>query len=646
MKKLLKLFYPGFLFWFCTLIFYETLLRISCADLFWGVGLLFIPLFSVVHASVLNLFSGIFPRRAQKWICPIFLGLIFLFFDTQLVYHDIFKTYCTLYAALNGGEAFMFFKVMFASIWRVKFYLLASILPVLAYIILGKRIFNGEKFSAKIPLFSLGTAAAGFLLCFVLMIAFGTNALSPYDLYFGTPSTDLSVEKLGTVTTFTTDLRRTVFGANGRAAFIPEYGGLSDFEPDQKNRYNILDIDLAALAQNEDDKTVKAIDNYLSTVAPTEKNSMTGVYKDKNIILLVCESLAPYAIDPQLTPTLYKMTNEGITFTNFYAPLFGTGTSDAEFSVLTGLLPRSDAWAMDVSSSVYFPFTLANQLRAKGYAAFAYHNNTGLFYHRNVTHPNLGYRFKAADSGLKLQNPKAVPASDVEMIEASVKDYLYSPRPFHVYYMTYSGHSPYNLKDHAMAKKHRDLVNNLKCTDGAKAYLAGNIELDRALELLLKKLSESGKLEDTVIALTADHYPYALEKEDILSLTGGKIHNSYDYYESVFVIYDGQRREKVDMLCSSVDILPTLSNMLGLSFDSRMLMGRDIFSSAESVVIMRDSSWLTEKVYYNASLDLFSVRHGQSADENYRRTVSNTVINRVNCSRQITESDYYAKIFS
>ena len=80
--------------------------------------------------------------------------------------------------------------------------------------------------------------------------------------------------------------------------------------------------------------------------------------------------------------------------------------------------------------------------REKGYQTWGYHDYIGDFYNRNITHANMGYTFKAADSGLDIKLDW--PSSDLEMMEASVDDYLSSREPFHAYYMTFSGHYQYN----------------------------------------------------------------------------------------------------------------------------------------------------------------------------------------------------------
>ena len=226
---------------------------------------------------------------------------------------------------------------------------------------------------------------------------------------------------------------------------------------------------------------------------------------------LTCESLWKYAIDPNLTPNLYKLWSEGFQFTNFYNPIWGVSTLDGEYVNLLGMIPVTGTWSMTESATNWLPFSFGNQFRAMGYTTRAYHDHTYTYYDRNLSHPNLGYVYRALGNGLDVE--ATWPESDIEMIDKTTADYMGS-EPFHAYYMTVSGHLEYNFNGNAMAKKNQDLVKDLPYSGSVRAYLACQIELDRALELLLQRLDEAGVAENTVIALTGDHYPYGLTDEE------------------------------------------------------------------------------------------------------------------------------------
>ena len=97
---------------------------------------------------------------------------------------------------------------------------------------------------------------------------------------------------------------------------------------------------------------------------------------------------------------------------------------------------------------------MGNQLRAQGYPTTAYHNHTYNYYDRDISHPNMGYDYYGVGSGLEVK--ASWPESDLEMMEKTIPQALSGERPFHLYYMTVSGHLNYNFTGNAMAYKHRE----------------------------------------------------------------------------------------------------------------------------------------------------------------------------------------------
>ena len=286
---------------------------------------------------------------------------------------------------------------------------------------------------------------------------------------------------------------------------------------------------------------------------------------------------------------------------------------------------------------------MAQQLKRLGYSAYAYHDHTYTYYDRNLSHPNLGYVYRALGNGLDVE--ATWPESDIEMIDKTTADYMGS-EPFHAYYMTVSGHLEYNFNGNAMAKKNQDLVKDLPYSDSVRAYLACQIELDRALELLLQRLDEAGVAENTVIALTGDHYPYGLTDEEQGELAGHEIDTRFERYRNAFILYKkGMKPERVDSLCCTLDILPTLSNLFGLDFDSRLYMGRDVFSDAEPFVLLRDHSWITENAMYYAPSDELIMLQGNELSPEEVEERNQDVSNRFRASAWVLDQDYWRYLF-
>ena len=401
------------------------------------------------------------------------------------------------------------------------------------------------------------------------------------------------------------------------------------------------------------------MNEYFAERTPTNKNKYTGMYEGYNLISITAEGFSPYAIDPELTPTLYKMSQEGFKFENFYTPIWGVSTSDGEYTHCTGLIPKSGVWSFKTSGSNYMPYTLGNMFKSIGVKEpRAYHNHTYTYYSRDISHPNMGYNYKGVGNGLN-GITKCWPESDLEMIINSVDDYLKKDEQFHAYYMTVSGHLNYTFVGNMMAYKNRDKVAHLDCSDDLKAYYACNIELDRAMEELLRRLNEAGVADKTVITITPDHYPYGLEKDGAdkyavwRELLGHDVDTTFELYESSFILYCQGTKDAptIDKYCYSVDILPTVLNLFGFEYDSRLLMGSDILSTADQLVIFSDRSFITERGMYNAKTKNFTLFEGvedfASEDEKnkYISGYRSLVSNKFQISAKILETDYYKYIF-
>ena len=406
---------------------------------------------------------------------------------------------------------------------------------------------------------------------------------------------------------------------------------------------NVMDIDFEALMAGHD-ATLRKMDEWFASRTPTRQNEYTGYFAGKNLILFTAEGFSRFAVREDVTPTLYRLANSGFVFENFYNPLWWASTTDGEYVACTGLIPKSGCWSLYRAGNNELYFCLGNQFRALGYDTRAYHDHTYTYYNRDVSHPNMGYDYQGVGNGLEVK--KTWPESDLEMMQLTLPEYV-GDAPFHTYYMTVSGHMNYNYMGNAMSAKHRDEVVHLGLSEAAGAYLACQMELDRALEYTIQYLKETGHLEDTVICLSADHYPYGLEQETLTELNGGKsVDMRFDVYRSTLILWSGSMTEPVHVTkpCSSLDILPTLSNLFGLEYDSRLLMGRDVFSDSEGLVVLSDRSFLTETGRYDAAGDTFTPAPGRYASENYVKTLQREINGMFSNSRRILEQDYYRKL--
>ena len=185
-------------------------------------------------------------------------------------------------------------------------------------------------------------------------------------------------------------------------------------------------------------------------------------------------------------------------------------------------------------------------------------------------------------------------------------------------------------------------------SENAQAYIACHIELDKAMANLLEQLEAAGQLDRTVICLSADHYPYGMTQEQYEELAGRDLSQDMDTYRNSLILWNAAMEEPVvvDKVCGSMDLLPTLLNLFGFDYDSRMYAGRDIFSDQEGMVIFNDRSFVSDTAAYSRKAKTTSWKVEMTAEEQeaYMSQAKQEVKDRYNFSAYILRNDYYGVI--
>lgn len=569
-------------------------------------------LFGLLGGALCTLVVSSLPKVLRQITGVFLVAAQVLLAEVQLVYHCIFGDFMPVSQIGMGGNVVVNFNSQLLYGIRQNLLKILLLLLPLIVVILCLALRRGQALKLRLrwkqTMASFAVLLALLLTVTGLMYVGRDNAFSVYRTFTNVnTSTDSSYKKIGMLATTAQELRYMLFSGSGSIMITPSSLNISDAPRTySSNSYNVIEsIDFTALADSTDSDILKATDEYLSNATPTRKNNYTGLLKDYNLITICAESFCPWFISEELTPTLYKLSHTGILFENYYGT-FQSVTTNGEYTMCMGLYPDMSRTKTDSSFNVagtnYLPFCLGNALKGMGYQAWGYHDYIGDFYNRNITHANMGYTFKAADSGLAMKIDW--PSSDLEMMEASVDDYINSGEPFHAYYMTFSGHYQYNW-DNAMSAKNRDAVKDLPYSEPVKAYIACNLELEYALEYLMQRLEEAGVADKTCIVLTNDHYPYGLTEDEYNELAGQTLDTTFEKYRNSFICYVPGLSENivVDEYCSTADILPTLLNLFGVDYDSRLLAGTDVLSSGLHVAVLSDKSFLTKTFRYDAGTE-------------------------------------------
>ena len=605
-----------------------------------------IILFSIPIAIVLNLITSVFKPKVNKIITYIITIALIIIFGAQIVYYSMYEAIISFFSMMHGGQVTEFMEVIIDVVLRNWYGILLFIIPLIILIILSKKkVITFEKNSIKQIAIKITSVLIIQLIALLCVNFINTDDMySNKNLYYNIHVPKVTANRMGLLTTMRLDLQRFIFGFEEKLSVqtnaIPK--------EEEKDSYNITYIDFDKLIKNEEDNTIKEMHEYFSSQEASKKNKYTGMFKDKNLIVLVGESFSSLAIREDLTPNLYKLYKEGFQFDNFYTPIFPVSTADGEYITDTSLIPKEGVWSFLRVAGNYMPYSYANVFEKQGYSSNAYHNHTATYYERDKYIETMGYNsYLAVGTGLEdRMDTSNWPNSDYEMVKTTVNDYINNEK-FMAYYMTVSGHMNYTKIGNMMVYRNWDQVKDLPYSNKAKGYLAANIELDKAVGELLSRLEQAGKLEDTVIVISGDHYPYGLTLGEINELSTFERDDKFEKFRMPFLIWSGSMKGpiKVEKIGSSLDVLPTVLNLFGAEFDSRLLMGRDILSDSNPIVIFSDRSFITDKGRYNSLTEQFTPNEGVTVEEGYVDKINTIIYKKYQMSRLILENDYYKHVF-
>ena len=612
------------------------------------------------------------PKKYRKVSILILLIVIGIFFATESVIRSVFRTYMTPANLLSGagnvagkyggqlGRSILFgipkiviFQVPSAAYWKLSvsrmrkkpypviFSAFFTVVGLLVYLITCVFLSHGKSSALYGAQFTYNRATENFGLV-------TSTRLSMHYSLFGNRNTNFHQDTHAMVITPTPTADDDSENAvNTDEQTRPVQGGKNE-----------MDISFPTGSGTE---AVDSLSAYLETLTPTDKNAYTGLFEGKNLIMIAAESYSGAFITPELTPVLYRLTHNGFYFSDFYAPEWGGSTTTGETAIMTGLAPQWGDDSMILTSGNNNYFTMGNQLQRLGYSSCAFHNGSYDYYSRQNTHENLGYnQWVANETGMGALTG-AHYASDTMMMNATVDLYI-NKQPFNIYYMTLSGHAPYK-ESSPYVSLYYDQVNAIvgdQYEETTKYYLCYQMELENAMAILVNRLEEAGIADDTVIMLIGDHYPYGLgsgeawgnDHDYIDDLLKADHHDVWNRDKNNLILWSGcLENEYKDMAVEistptySLDILPTLSNLFGLEFDSRLMVGRDVFSNAVPLVLWNSMEWKTEKGIYDSGDGVFYPNEGETVDENYVDSMNRVVQNKLLMSRTIIENNYYWLLF-
>ena len=422
---------------------------------------------------------------------------------------------------------------------------------------------------------------------------------------------------------------------NNPKAFVDKLGLLT---------FEFRDVQSIIEGQKDNELYLDKIDTYFNSKSSNkETNEYTGLFKDKSLFVIQAESLNNLSISEELTPTLYRMINSSIELTNFDTPLLIGSTSDSEFMANTSFIPEAEGYSVcyQYVNNTY-PLTLGNLFKDNGYKTNAFHNNYAVFYNRDTTFPNYGYDFFDSYAlGIESETNDSSVSEQIGWIDAEKEKFM-------SFWISYSGHQPYNLNTVGVNKEDVDKIKNLypDLSDEYVSYLAKCMDFDRAVEQFLNIMEWTNKLDDVVVIIYGDHIAKGISFEKGTNYDQVFNSNVDDdptiSYTPLFIYSNNMEHKVIDKYCTALDLLPTLMNLWDIDYESKYAFGNDIFNeSYRGFCFDANGNYWNSDFYFNSSNNTITTYNGYSEDS-AREIVNNFNEKREIC-KEILKIDYFKK---
>ena len=529
--------------------------------------------------------SLFYKKKIGKTIYIIFFILSFIIYITNNIYYSMTGTFFDFNMLLLVGEGSEYFidAIKNCNIWV---YIL--IIPIILSFIIGLKYYpNREKTKLKnvIRIF------------FVFLIL---HFIIPFLL--GTPNEEL------TWSTWRNPRNIYInFNDNNKSMMV---SGI--YEYTVRNFY--ITFIKTKKTTNEEELSFLS-EEYLNEEI-YETNKYTGKYKDNNLIIIQLEGIDDWLITEEDTPTLYKMMNNSINFTNHYSYYNGGGsTFNSEFAVNTGFItPLSYTQNAYTFNKNTFPYSLANLFKNQGYLVNAFHMNTSEYYSRGANYKNWGYDnyYGLIDLGTYKDDSYVL---DRELIlNETFKEKMFESEKFVDYIITFTNHMPFSVeKGNCRKLVTEDILKENNLEELPKDYVYPELteedcsrrqakETDYMIELLMQELETRSLLDNTTIVVFTDHYLYTLSDQSILN-NYKETNNNLINHTPFFIWNNNKDKKMVKEVTSQLNVLPTILNLFGIEYNQNYYIGKDALNpNYQGMVFFSDYSWYDGNVYVDGGI--------------------------------------------
>ncbi len=628
------------------IILVEVIFKLINSSTIFDFTMIRIILSSIFISSILALGISNMGIKCRRVFTSIVNFVVCAYACAQAGFYNFLGVYMSLQTSSQFGAVVDYIKDFLLS-FKFMYFLtfIPFILTILYFVFLDKKSDNFKLSKQFINTFVLMLLSGSLFYVSITLSVFQNKlqTVSNVNLFLTASNPSLTIEQFGTTGFGILDVRAIIHPIH----IMEDYVAVKEEREINDNSRIIDDTAFSSVIENETDDTMKAVSNYFINKTITDKNDYTGMFKDKNLIVIMMESANDIFINQEYYPNFYKLYSEGWSWDNNYSPRNSCATMNNEFSGMTSLYSiYNTCTASKYKNNSYFE-SIFNLFNKQNYVTFSSHDYTEAYYPRSTIHKNMGSGeyYGVQKLGISYSNEYKNWANDDEFMEAVLKiiDKKTSNKEhFMTWLTTVSSHQPYSV-DSIQGDKYYNLTKDTGYPSDVRRYMSKLKILDDGLGVLLKGLEDRGILDDTVIVLYGDHYPYGISKEHLNEVLEYDTEEDMNAEQVPFVIYNSTiEAKKFDQYTFYLNILPTLANLFDLDYDPRYYLGTDLFSNdAESLTVFADGSWKNEIGYYNAKKNKIKYYTDKTYTTEELNEINNEISTKVNISSTVIKENYF-----
>lgn len=628
------------------IILVEVIFKLINSSTIFDFTMIRIILSSIFISSILALGISNMGIKCRRVFTSIVNFVVCAYACAQAGFYNFLGVYMSLQTSSQFGAVVDYIKDFLLSFKFIYFLtFIPFILTILYFVFLDKKSDNFKLSKQFINTFVLMLLSGSLFYVSITLSVFQNKlqTVSNVNLFLTASNPSLTIEQFGTTGFGILDVRAIIHPIH----IMEDYVAVKEEREINDNSRIIDDTAFSSIIENETDDTMKAVSNYFINKTITDKNDYTGMFKDKNLIVIMMESANDIFINQEYYPNFYKLYSEGWSWDNNYSPRNSCATMNNEFSGMTSLYSiYNTCTASKYKNNSYFE-SIFNLFNKQKYVTFSSHDYTEAYYPRSTIHKNMGSGeyYGVQKLGISYSNEYKNWANDDEFMEAVLKiidKKTSNNEHFMTWLTTVSSHQPYSV-DSIQGDKFYNMTKDTGYSSDVRKYMSKLKILDDGLGVLLRGLKDRGILDDTVIVLYGDHYPYGISKEHLNEVLEYDTEEDMNAEQVPFVIYNSTvEAKKFDQYTFYLNILPTLANLFDLDYDPRYYLGTDLFSNdAESLTVFADGSWKNEIGYYNAKKNKIKYYTDKTYTTEELNKINNEISTKVNISSTVIKENYF-----